>query len=145
QSVDLETGVGWLDLREAWLQKRLGDNADLRFGRQILTWGVGDLLFINDLFPKDWNSFLAGRDEQYLKAPSDAFRLGASSPAVNLNLIDTPRFDSDRYIDGGRISYFSSAAGEVVGRDALVNTNRPDDGLGDGELAIRLYRQVASF
>jgi hypothetical protein len=145
QSIDLETGAGWLDLREAWLQKNFGKSADLKLGRQILTWGVGDLLFINDLFPKDWNSFLAGRDEQYLKAPSDALRLGAYGSALNMDLVYTPRFDSDRYIDGGRMSYYSAAAGKVVGRDSPVATDRPDDWFGDGELAVRLYRQIASF
>lgn len=48
---------------------------DLKFGRQILTWGVGDYIFINDLFPKDWKSFLLGRDDEYLKAPSDAVKV----------------------------------------------------------------------
>ncbi|MFW6031595.1 MAG: hypothetical protein ACOC9T_03300, partial [Myxococcota bacterium] len=32
--------------------------------------GTGDLVFLNDLFPKDWRSFLLGRDLDYLKAPS---------------------------------------------------------------------------
>jgi hypothetical protein len=144
-SVDLENGSGWLDLREAWLHRSLGEKADVKFGRQVLTWGVGDLLFINDLFPKDWQSFLAGRDEQYLKAPSDSVRFGLYSPAVNFNLVYTPRFDSDRYIDGSRLSYFSSSSNEVVGRNMIVDANQPDDMFADDELAIRVYRQLASF
>jgi hypothetical protein len=144
-SIDLETGSGWLDLREAWLHRALGSSADLKFGRQVLTWGVGDLLFINDLFPKDWNSFLAGRDEQYLKAPSDALRLGIYSDALNFNFVYTPRFDSDRYIDGSRLSYYSPMAGEVVGRDHPVLTQVPDDWFDDSEVAVRVYRQIGSF
>lgn len=144
-SIDLETGSGWLDLREAWLHRRLGDSADLKFGRQVLTWGVGDLLFINDLFPKDWNSFLAGRDEQYLKAPSDALRLGTYSDVLNVNLVYTPRFDADRYIDGSRLSFYSAMSGEVVGRDQRVAARAPDQWFDDGELALRLYRQIGSF
>jgi hypothetical protein len=50
------------------------DFADVKLGRQILTWGTGDLLFINDLFPKDWESFFIGRDSEYLKGPSDALK-----------------------------------------------------------------------
>lgn len=145
RDIDLESGEGWLDLREGWLQHRLGNHADVKLGRQILTWGVGDLLFINDLFPKDWNSFLAGRDEQYLKAPSDALRIGAYSPAVNINLIYTPRFDSDRYIDGQRLSYFNAALGDVAGRNAVVAVDKPDQTGDDDEIALRLYRQLASF
>ena len=56
------TRYDW-ELREAYLKFRLPGDIDLKVGRQILTWGTGDLLFINDLFPKDWNSFLLGRDE----------------------------------------------------------------------------------
>jgi len=48
---------------------------DLKIGRQILTWGKGDYVFINDLFPKDYRSFLSGRNIEYLKAPSDAIKL----------------------------------------------------------------------
>lgn len=29
---------------------------DVRLGRQILTWGTGDYLFINDMFPKNYVS-----------------------------------------------------------------------------------------
>lgn len=142
---DLESGAGWLDLREFWIQRRLGDAADVKFGRQILTWGVGDLLFINDLFPKDWNSFLIGRDDQYLKAPSDALRVGLYSDIANVNLVYTPRFDSDRYIDGRRISYFSPLANDVVGRNGLLQVDKPDHTGEDDELALRLYRQFGVF
>jgi hypothetical protein len=145
QKIDLESGAGWLDLREAWVQQRLSSAADIKLGRQILTWGVGDLIFINDLFPKDWNSFLAGRDEQYLKAPSDAIRLGVFSEAVNVNLIYVPRFDADRYIDGRRLSFFSPLAGEVVGNNRILAVDQPDHTGRDDEWALRLYRAVASF
>ena len=53
--LDLETGDGPLDLRQANLLIRPFSWMDAKIGRQINTWGTGDLLFINDLFPKDWN------------------------------------------------------------------------------------------
>ena len=143
--LDLETGAGWLDLREAWVEHRLGSALDIKAGRQILTWGVGDLLFINDLFPKDWNSFLAGRDEQFLKAPSDAIRLGWYGETLNLNLVYTPRFDADRYIDGRRLSYFSPLAGTVVGGNQVLAAEAPRDIWGDDEWAARLYRRLGSY
>ncbi len=142
---DLETGMGWLDLREVWLQWRPGADVDLKVGRQILTWGVGDLVFINDLFPKDWNSFLAGRDEQYLKAPSDALRVGYYGDGFNLNLVYTPRFDADRYIDGRRLSYYNPLVGGVVGRNEPLSVDRPDDTGVDDEWALRLYRRWGSY
>ena len=50
--IDIEEGKGWIDLREANVIFYPWDSADVKMGRQILTWGTGDLIFINDLFPK---------------------------------------------------------------------------------------------
>ena len=52
------------ELREAYIKFKLGDQIDIKAGRQILTWGTGDLIFINDLFAKDYRSFFTGRDDQ---------------------------------------------------------------------------------
>jgi hypothetical protein len=87
---------------------------DLKLGRQINTWGTGDLLFINDLFPKDWNAFFIGRDDEYLKAPADSAKASLFSDWANLDLIYSPRFDSDRFIDGRRISYWNGALGRTT-------------------------------
>jgi hypothetical protein len=73
---------------------------DVKLGRQILTWGTGDLIFINDLFPKDWISFFIGRDTDYLKAPSDAIKVSLFGEQANLDIVYTPQFDSDRFIEG---------------------------------------------
>ncbi|MCK5556783.1 MAG: hypothetical protein KAJ01_00280, partial [Candidatus Hydrogenedentes bacterium] len=104
----LEEGRGWLDLREASYALTPTDFMDVKVGRQILTWGTGDMLFINDLFPKDWNSFFIGRDEEYLKAPSDAVKVSLYSEPANLDVVYTPRFDADRFIDGRRVSYWNA-------------------------------------
>jgi len=47
-----------LDIREAYVDLDL-KNFNIRAGRQIITWGVGDLVFINDVFPKNWIAFLS--------------------------------------------------------------------------------------
>ncbi len=141
----LETGQGWFDLREAFLATRVGDHVDLKLGRQILTWGTGDLIFINDLFPKDFVSFFAGRDTSYLKAPSDALKASFFSRVVNLDVVYTPRFDADRFIDGERISFYSGAAGERVGHRDRVSTAKPDDWFADDEWAFRLYGRAGAF
>ncbi len=75
--MDLDSGDGAFDLREASLVFSPSADTDVKVGRQILTWGTGDLVFINDLFPKDWVSFFIGRDVEYLKAPSDALKVSA--------------------------------------------------------------------
>jgi hypothetical protein len=116
----------------------------VKAGRQILTWGTGDLLFINDLFPKDWQAFFSGRDEEYLKAPSDAVLVSLFPSFANIDIAYTPRFDSDRYISGERFSYWSPLAGDTVGREAIADTDPPDDEFDDAEVSARLYRTFGS-
>ena len=144
-NVELESGEGWFDLREANLLFRPTDFSDIKVGRQILTWGTGDLVFINDLFPKDWNSFFIGRDEEYLKAPSDALKIALFHDIANLDIVYTPRFDSDRFIDGRRISYFNQNAGNIVGRNMPVFVDKPSRWFDDDEIALRLYRMINTY
>jgi len=143
--IALEKGQGWLDLRAANIVFTPLSFMDVRLGRQILTWGTGDLIFINDLFPKDWNAFLIGRDVEYLKAPSDAVKVSLFHEMANLDLIYTLRFDADRFIDGSRASYYSSTLGRTVGTDAISKVDRPNDWLHDDELALRLYKNIATY
>jgi len=79
---------------------------DVKAGRQVLTWGTGDLLFLNDLFAKDWSSFFSGRDDDYLKKPSDAVKMSWFSNWVNIDLVWSPDFGASNLIDGTRfVSY----------------------------------------
>jgi hypothetical protein len=144
-AIDLETGRGFLDLREANALFSPTDFADAKVGRQIVTWGTGDLVFINDLFPKDWNAFFLGRDEEYLKAPSDALRFSAFTDWANLDVVYTPVFDADRFLDGRRVSFFRPALGRVAGRDAIVQADRPAKWFRDHEWALRLYRNFGAY
>lgn len=144
-AVDLERGEGWLDLRQANLTFSPAEFMDVKVGRQILTWGTGDLLFVNDLFPKDWRSFFIGRDVDYLKAPSDAMKTSVYTDPVNLDFVYVPRFDADRFIDGERISFYSDLAGGRVGRDRRVHAQRPDDWFRDDEFHARLWRNVSGY
>lgn len=136
--IALNQGSGAVDLRETWLQTALTQWLDVKAGRQILTWGVGDQLFINDLFPKDWNSFFIGRDMEYLKAPSDAVKLAFYFDVFNVDLVWTPEFDSDRYIDGNPISFYNPQLGRHSGSDVPVAADLPN---GD-EIALRLYKNI---
>lgn len=117
---------------------------EVRAGRQVLTWGTGDLLFINDLFPKDWQAFLIGRDEEYLKAPGDSVRLGFFFDAVNVDVVYTPRFEPDRYITGERLSYWNPLFGTRSGEDFRVRTVEPDRAFTNDEWAWRIYRTVGT-
>ena len=142
---DLVEEEGKFDLREASIFTRPTDYMDVKVGRQILTWGTGDLIFINDLFPKDWQAFFIGRDIEYLKAPSDAAKVSLFSDAVNVDFVYTPKFDPDRFITGKRISYYNANLGRIAGRDAIVHTNKPNRWFEDSEYAMRLYRNIKNY
>lgn len=143
--VDLEQGQGWLDLRELYALTTPTRWLDLKVGRQILTWGTGDLVFINDLFPKDWQSFLIGRDTTYLKAPSDAVFASLFPSWANIDLVYTPRFDADRYIRGQRVSYFNPLVNTITGQNAVLTTEQPNDWIDDDEIALRIYRNLKGW
>ncbi len=132
------------DLRRLRLTWSPLDTLDVRLGRQVLTWGTGDLLFINDLFPKDWQSFFIGRDVEYLKAPSDAVKIGWYPEWGNVEFVYTPQFEPDRYITGERISYFHPMFG-LSGRRNRAHTNPPNDWFEDDEFALRVYRSVGRY
>ena len=140
--VDLEKGRGVMDLREASVSFTPFGFMDVKAGRQVLTWGTGDLLFINDLFPKDWNSFFIGRDMEYLKAPSDAAKISFFAPSANLDVVYTPAFNADRYIDGTRITYWNGLLGRWAGRSARIHDDQPRQWFRDDEIAARLYKTV---
>ncbi len=133
------------DLREANIFVSPLEFMDLKVGRQILTWGTGDLIFINDLFPKDWQSFFIGRDNEYLKAPSDAAKVSLFGDWANLDIVYTPQFDPDRHIDGSRLSYWNSNLGRLAGEDAVIHTDKPNGWFKDSELAARLYKNINNY
>lgn len=127
--------------REANITWPIHASTDLKIGRQILTWGTGDLLFLNDLFPKDWQSFFAGRDTAYLKSPSDAIKASLYH-SVNIDLVWTPRFDSDNYLSGDRFSYFSPMLGETTAAPNRIRPQQRDHIGQDSEWAMRIYKNV---
>ncbi len=138
-----EKGEG--DFREAWFFSRPFDFMDLKIGRQVLTWGTGDLVFLNDLFPKDWQSYFIGRDAEYLKAPSDAAKITLFSELASIDIIYTPQFDPDRYITGEYISYWDASAADHAGQDDIIHADRPGNWFEDDELAVRIYRNVRNY
>lgn len=89
-------------------------NSDVKLGRQILTWGTGDYIFLNDLFAKNWQSFFAGRDDQYLKAPSDSAKGTWYFGEYSFDLTWTPEFTPDIYLTGQRFSFYAPQTQEIV-------------------------------
>lgn len=123
-------------IRELNAQFTVFDNTDIKVGRQVLTWGTGDYLFLNDLFPKDWQSFFVGRDQEYLKAPSDALRITSYFDWFNIDFVWSPEFDHDNYVRGERISYFNPLTGQLTGDDPSIQFIEPTR----DEYAARLFR-----
>lgn len=134
-----------IELREANAAFSPFGFMDVKAGRQILTWGTGDLVFLNDLFPKDYVSFFIGRDVEYLKAPSDAVKLSFFSGPANLDVVYTPVFDPDVFVTGKRLSYFNPLVGGRTGEDVRIRTDDRSSWFRDDEVALRLYRGVGSY
>ncbi len=131
-----------LKVREAALAFTPLDFIDVKLGRQILTWGTGDYIFINDLFPKDYVSFFIGRDDEYLKVPSDALRVSLFTEAVNLDMVLIPVMEPDISVIGKRLSFFDGLSGQVLGEDAARVFIEPREIAENMELAFRAYRTI---
>ncbi len=132
------------DLRDLTLSFSPASSWDLKLGRQVLTWGTGDLVFLNDLFPKDWVSFFAGREDEYLKAPSNAVRGTWYGDVVNVDLAWTPVFQPDEYLTGERFSFFSPLAGQSVAPKPPLSGIEPDKDIDNSEVAVRLFKTIGS-
>ena len=114
---------------------------DLKVGQQVLTWGTGDYVFLNDLFPKDFQSFFAGRDDDYLKAPSLAAKVSGFFDWANVDIVITPKFIPDNYINGDYFSFFSPFAdANVAPRFEVSSANKPNS----PEYALRVYKTIGS-
>lgn len=135
---DAVAGEADLDVREAYLTFE-GDHADIRVGRQILTWGVGDLVFINDVFTKDWTALIAGRPLQYLKVGSDGANLNLYLGHLSAQVVAIPFFTPDRLPTGERLVAYNPLPG------VALETRTPDQTVENTEVAGRLYGYLGRF
>ena len=133
------------ELREGFLKFRLGGNFDFKVGRQVLTWGTGDLVFINDVFAKDYRSFFSGRDDQYLKAPQTALRMEYYNRLGSFSFVWTPRFEPNRLPTGRKFSYYFPLENRIVGEGYFFEPPTPEAKFENGEFASRFSRQVGNF
>ncbi|WP_199608599.1 hypothetical protein [Flocculibacter collagenilyticus] len=125
-----------LDIRELNASLKLTSSIDLSVGRQVLTWGTGDYVFLNDLFKKDWQSFFNGRDDKYLKAANNAIKASFYSSWGNINAVWLPRYESDQGINGDYFSYYSPFAATNTNMHIFIE--EPDK----PEWAIRYYKNI---
>lgn len=126
---------GWaVQLREGYVDC-LMDKFDIRIGRQIITWGVGDLLFINDIFPKDWEAFYSGRPLEYLKMGVDAGKASLYTSLANIDFVAIPHFTPDNTPSAGRFFFFDPYP-NIANREL----DKPKEAFGNIEYALRIYR-----
>ncbi len=131
-------------LREANLLFTPFDFLDAKIGRQILTWGTGDYLFINDMFPKDYVSFFAGRDDEYLKKPSNAIKFSVYPQQFSVDFVVIPYFTPNTFAEGDRLSFFDSFQGEITGTDSRRQFIEPPFQMSNNQYALRVYRNFNS-
>jgi len=133
-----------IDVREAYLKLYPYSWLDVKVGRQVATWGTGDLLFANDLFAKDWVAFFTGMDLAYLKPPQDLLRLGIYTGGPTLELALSPYYTMDNLPSGQRLSVFNPITKQTVAADSAVPVqNRPRD-LKNAEVFARLSGYMGS-
>lgn len=128
-----------LELREGYLDFT-SSKWDARVGRQVITWGLGDLVFINDVFPKDYEAFFSGRPLEYLKKGIDGVKIGMYPGFASFELIAIPFFEPNHFPDSKRFWMFDPMPG-VTDRER----EKPSVTLENTEVAIRAYRDIAGF
>ena len=131
------------DLREMNLSWTPFDFMDVKAGRQVLTWGTGDYLFVNDMFPKDYRSFFIGRDNEYLKKPSDALKMSFYPSWGNVDFI-VLAFEPNTTAKGDRLSFYDSFQGGIAGINSDRNLSEPALRPSNNEYALRYYRSLGS-
>ncbi|MDO8739768.1 MAG: hypothetical protein Q7J17_12415, partial [Candidatus Deferrimicrobium sp.] len=136
---------GDADLREFYLDVSPAQGIDIRAGRQILTWGTGDLIFINDQFPKDFVSFFIGRSLEYLKVGSDAVKFSLYPGPFSLDLVAVPHFTPSEVPQGERLSFFNPFTNRIAAPGESLSTRKPAATPSNTELAVRLYRTFGSY
>jgi hypothetical protein len=128
-----------VEVREGYIDYYT-DAYDFRIGRQVATWGVGDLIFINDWFPKNWESFFAGRPLEYLKTGVDGVRARYSSSDYSWEIYLVPFFTPDQLPSSDRF-YFFDPLSTVPTRVE----DKPDFDLSNTEIGFRLYGRIEDF
>jgi hypothetical protein len=109
--------------------------ASIRIGRQIITWGVGDLLFINDTFPKNFNAFFTGQPIEYLKDGSDAVKIDLYPGLWSVEVI-TAHFRPETTPEARRFVFPASFI-PLAGQPTVL---RPDGYGNDLETSAKLAR-----
>lgn len=121
-----ETNEAFLDL--------LGiGQGSLRVGRQVVTWGTGEYLYVNDIFPKNYDRFFRGHSFDALKDAVDGMKAGWSFESADVELVvSRPRPD---HMPEGR---------RYVGASAMPIESLPQEQSGT-DVALKMSTRLSSF
>ncbi|MCP5048167.1 MAG: hypothetical protein GY940_13430 [bacterium] len=138
----------YIDIRELRLQYKLFSWMDVSVGRQVATWGVADMLFINDLFPKNWVANFQGRDNESLKDSSTSLRLTSYFSDWTFDVVYHPKFSPDTTPTGCYFSVYDPNSGMLIGNPGSCGVDNPSEKISNnfkhGELAMSLKRRFGS-
>lgn len=123
------------ELREMYVDYT-ASHWDTRIGRQVITWGLGDLVFVNDVWAMDFEALFSGRPLEYLKRGVDAVKLGAYPEFANFELVVAPSFRKSRIPDARRFHLYDPMP---------AVTTRGTDDPGHGDVGLRVYRDVGGW
>lgn len=135
------SGDSDFSVRELYFDYEIFENVDIRFGRQVISVGTGDQVFLNDTFAKDFVSLFSGRELDYLKVPTDLLKLTFNNVIANAEFIWNPNHQPDNFIDGSRFSYFDVSSGEIVAFPTLLRTDAKED----DEYWFRTFKNVNGY
>lgn len=128
-----------MELRESYIDYT-ANKWDIRLGRQIITWGLGDLIFINDIYPKDYEAFFSGRPMEYLKKGIDGIKAGIYPEFASFELVAIPFFEPNNFPDSNRFWMYDPMPG-ITNREE----REPAGNFDNTEIALRVYRDIAGF
>jgi hypothetical protein len=138
-SYDHVDEIDGVELKEGFVDFT-AEKWDTRIGRQVITWGLGDLIFINDIFPKDYEAFFSGRPLEYLKKGVDGVKIGIYPSFASAELIVIPFFEPNNFPDSKRFHMFDPMP-SVTNR----KKEEPSTKIDNTEIALRIYRDLAGF
>ncbi|MDO8673001.1 MAG: hypothetical protein Q7O66_16460, partial [Dehalococcoidia bacterium] len=128
-----------VDSREAYLTSR-SSRLDLTLGQEIITWGVGDLLFLTDVFPKDWVAFITGAPIEYLKKGSILAKANYYVRGAGVEAIWIPVFEGDTLPSGNKLAFFSPFP-----TGASVREVDPPTTFGNSQVGLRVSRMIRDY
>ena len=129
---DSDNRYSLIDVREAYLTKP-SSRLDLTLGKEIITWGVGDLIFLTDVFPKDWVAFITGAPIEYLKKGSILAKANYYVRGTGVEAIWIPVFGGDTLPTGNKLAFFSPFSAGTPIQDV-----EPPTTLGNSQLGLRI-------